>query len=99
MAVRSEAQGGRRGFRPKPRNRAVVARFQARRVERRCGEMRRGGGRGIMRRQRQGGCTFANARRGDGVWPKIRNRAAGAQFRVCGFVPLLETIQESGGLF
>jgi hypothetical protein len=61
-----EARGAR--FWPKTPNRAIVARFRARRVKRQCRVVPGGNRCGWISRRRQVGYAFANARPGGGFW-------------------------------
>src|ERR1700690_2686069 len=63
-----EARGA--GFGPKTRNRAIVARFRARRVKRRGRGVPGGDGCGWVSRRQRVGYLLANARPGGGVWAK-----------------------------
>jgi hypothetical protein len=63
-SARSPMRGQGVGFRPKPRNRASVARFWTCRVKRRCGVTLGSGGCGLTTSRQRGGCAFANARPG-----------------------------------
>jgi hypothetical protein len=82
VCSRNGRQAGR-GFGPKPetRNRAVVARFRARRVKRRRGMVRRGGAMVCTRWWWWWGCAFAKREVRSGQAKKNRNRAAVARFR------------------
>jgi len=82
-AARSPTRGGGVGFGPKPRNRAVMARFQACRVKRRYGAMQRGGGHGLIRQRQGWGLRVRQCEAGGGFGPKTRNRAVVARFWAC----------------
>src|SRR5882762_4734843 len=70
VAIQLETRGSGRGFGPKTRNRAVVARFRARRVKRQRGTMRRGGGMVLLWWWWWCGRPVGNTRLGEGVWVK-----------------------------
>src|SRR5882762_5841336 len=70
VAVRLETRGSGRGFGPKTRNRAVVARFRARHVKRQRGMMRRGGGMVLLLLWWWCGRLVGNTRLREGVWAK-----------------------------
>jgi len=63
----------------------------------RYGAMQRGGGHGLIRHGRGGGCAFANARQGVGFGPKTRNRAVVARFWACRVKWRYGAMQRGGG--
>jgi len=70
VATRLETRGSGRGFGPKMRNQAVVARFWARRVKQQRGTVQRGSGMVWWWWWWWCGCLVGNTRLREGVWAK-----------------------------
>jgi hypothetical protein len=82
-AARSQTRAGERGWVPKTRKRASMARFRIYRVKRGCWEVVDIGEVVHKELSWSWGCAFTNTSGGEGWVPKTRKRASVARFQVC----------------